>query len=74
MPTTCSYDTGSMYGNAPACSAPATHEVRYRNGSYPAFSISVCARHVSPTEGRAFPGHLSTTPLPATASAADRNA
>lgn len=66
----CDYDTGSMYGNAPACSAPATHAVRYHNGSYPAHTSNVCARHVCATEGRAFPGHLSTTPLPTTTTGA----
>ncbi len=54
----CGYDSGSMYGNGPACGAPATHRVTYRNGSYGPFVLLVCRRHYSPMCGRAFPGVL----------------
>ena len=58
--TTCSYDSGSMDGNRPLCSEPATHNVTSRNGSYGPFTDPVCGRHVRATEGRVYPGHIST--------------
>ena len=62
--STCTYDTGSMYGNAPACSKPATHVVTYRNGTMAALSAPVCAEHLGPMQARMYPGVESIGPVP----------
>ena len=59
----CDHDTGSMYGCEPLCDAPATHVVRYANGTYPC-AARVCAAHVRVSEARAYPGHIATELLP----------
>lgn len=53
---TCSYDSGSMYGCEPVCSAPAVAVVVYSNGTSGPFRAPVCAHHESPMRGRAYPG------------------
>lgn len=59
----CTYDTGSMYGNRPACPAVATHVIIYRNGSSGPFSVHLCAQHVVTMQGRVYPGMLAVAPL-----------
>jgi len=58
--TTCKYDSGSATGCQPLCDRRAEFVVTYRNGSYPAFKVPVCGRHVHALEGAVFPGHEST--------------
>ena len=60
---TCKLDSGSATGNVPLCSHPAEFIVTYHNGSSGPFRLPVCARHVSATEGAAYPGHDSTEPI-----------
>jgi len=47
--STCTWDTGAMYGCTPACVEPATVLVRYRKDSYPVgrpyFEAPACDRH-----------------------------
>lgn len=58
----CDYDTGSMYGCRPACSAQATHTVvQARSGGYGPFTYRVCRRHVRPMEGRLYPDRYTIT-------------
>jgi hypothetical protein len=59
--TTCTYDSGAMYDCAPMCSAPATHVVTHRNGSYGPFHSPMCDRHVQSMQGRVGLGHIETT-------------
>lgn len=50
----CTYDSGSMTGCVPLCDAPAVQLVTYGHGAY-RVSVPRCARHVRPTENRAYP-------------------
>lgn len=54
--TTCTYDSGSATGCAPACERRATHAVVYRNGSYGPFTAPVCPDHLAAMQARAYPG------------------
>lgn len=58
----CQYDTGSMYGCQPACSAPVTVTATYQPPCYPPITMLLCARHISPMAGRVHPATLTTTP------------
>lgn len=61
---TCTYDTGSMYGNAPACDRPADVIVtQARSGGYGPFTSPVCKRHQAATENRAYPTPTTTAPI-----------
>lgn len=61
---TCTYDTGSMYGNAPACNLPATLVVtQAASGGYPPITYAVCRRHESPLVARIFPTNTTTAPI-----------
>lgn len=57
---TCSLDSGAMNGNAPLCSAPATHVVTSRNGSYGPYRDPVCTAHLPTMLARVYPGHIHT--------------
>jgi len=63
----CQHDSGSATGNRPLCDAPATITIHVApSGGYPAWELSVCARHLSATEGALFPYRFTTSPIPST--------
>lgn len=51
----CEYDSGSMYGNRPACDTFASYDVTYRNGSFSSLTIAVCTAHLPNIEARIYP-------------------
>jgi hypothetical protein len=56
----CQYDTGSRFGNRPACDREATGVHQYWNGSYGPFEIRLCDYHVKPTQARVYPSYLAS--------------
>lgn len=51
----CEYDSGSMYGNRPLCSAPAKYVVVERSGMGKPFRNLSCEKHRKNFEARAYP-------------------
>lgn len=58
---TCEYDNGSMYGNRPACSSPATTTATYSVPCYGSFTVHLCSRHIRSMAGRVYPSELVVT-------------